>query len=217
MKYLCIKLANKVKSPGEWYFHLCCFDAALSVHSVHLVCSHSFSVSGYTSLSFLRVRSLSNKYSPELVYALRFDCLFISMQCSSSASSVYQIASACEWLVCSLLHSVSFRFIFYFDAVAFGLFYDPCTHSSFQHRWVIYANKYICQYVLRLQVNKFERAWLSGALHSADRFNHYFFSPSPWVHVCVCFVTLWDLCVDDRGHLWAFVVNRTRDLLLQWK
>lgn len=58
---------------------------------------------------------------------------------------VYQIASACEWLVCSL----------YFIFVSLFSWRDQYIHSSYQHRRVIYANKYICQYVLRLKVNKF--------------------------------------------------------------
>lgn len=58
---------------------------------------------------------------------------------------------ACKWLVCSLRW---FQVNEKVEAVNAFSVLRPI-HSSFQHRRVIYANKYICQYVLRLQANEF--------------------------------------------------------------
>lgn len=83
-----------------------------------------------------------------ITFTCSFICLFLHLiflllllwSCSCSCI-VYQIASACKWLVYYSLHW--FRWTKWKTVDAFN--HLQSKHSSFQHRRVIYANKYICQ------------------------------------------------------------------------
>lgn len=129
---------------------------------------------------------IPNRMRRKWYSAFAFDCLFISRQFDALSRCIaYQIAAPCEWL--------AFRSLFQWFSICSAFLW--CNIHLCNKRWVIYANIYICQYVLRLQVNKF-LPWLriSCLCHSQQ------------MHEQRSQTGIWS------GTIWAYVVNRTPDL-----